>query len=151
MVRGDNEMINIATAPLDRLSDAEWEKLCDHCGRCCLIKLENEQTSEIFYTNVICRQYDIEKGLCGAYPERKERVPGCIVIRQFGNEIYSQLPETCAYRLRYNNKPLPEWHPLLTGNTKKMQQAMIYVSERVVSEQSIHEEQFEDHIVDDIM
>ncbi len=144
-------MVNIATAPLDTLSDSEWEKLCDQCGRCCLIKLENEQTNEVFYTNIICRLYDIETGQCSSYLERKELVPGCIVIRQFGNQIYSQLPETCAYRLRYNNKPLPEWHPLLTGNTEKMQQALIYVSERVVLEQSIHEEQFEDHIIDDIM
>lgn len=145
------ERVDIATAPLETLSDSEWEQLCDHCGRCCLIKLEDDQTTEVFYTNIICKQYDIEKGRCGSYPERQQLVPGCIVIRQFGKEIYSQLPETCAYRLRYNNKLLPEWHPLLTGNTRKMQQAMISVRDRVVSEQSIHEEQFEDHIVDDII
>ncbi|VAW97688.1 UPF0260 protein YcgN [hydrothermal vent metagenome] len=144
-------MVDIVTVPMDTLSDFEWEQLCDHCGRCCLIKLEDDRTADVFYTNIICKQYDIEKGQCGSYQERQQLVPGCIVIRSFGKEIYSQLPETCAYRLRYNNKPLPEWHPLLVGNTKKMQQAMIYVSQRVVSEQSIHDEQFEDHIVDDIM
>lgn len=142
---------HIINTPLNKLSDSEWEALCDHCGRCCLIKLENDQTDEVFYTNIVCQQYDIEKGQCGNYQARQQFVPGCIVIRQFGEEIYSQLPETCAYRLRYNNKPLPEWHPLLTGNTKEMQQAMIYVKSRVVSEQSIHEDQFEDHIISDIM
>jgi len=141
----------IVDTPLDELSDLEWEALCDHCGRCCLIKLEDDQTNKVFYTNIICREYDIKKGRCGCYSSRKKRVPGCVVIRQFGNEIYSQLPETCAYRLRYDNKPLPAWHPLLAGNTTKMQQAMIYVKQRVVSEQNIHEEQFEDHIISDIM
>ncbi len=145
------DITHIVNSPLNKLSEQEWEALCDHCGRCCLIKLENDRTDEVFYTNIICRQYDIEKGRCGSYSTRQQSVPGCIVIRQFGSDIYSQLPETCAYRLRYHNKPLPEWHPLLIGHTEKMQQMGIYVNQRVVSEQSIHEEQFEEHIIDDIL
>lgn len=141
---------HILNTPLADLSEQEWEALCDNCGRCCLIKLEDDQTNEVFYTNMICRLYDIEQGQCGDYLNRKEKVPGCVVIRQFGDEIYSQLPETCAYRLRYNNLPLPVWHPLLNGNTDRMQQEMITIKHRAVSEEGIHEEQFEEHIVDDI-
>ena len=141
----------IINAPLAELSDSQWEALCDRCGRCCLIKLEDEQTDKVFYTNIICREYDIEEGCCGCYENRQQSVPGCIVIRAFDESIYSQLPSTCAYRLRYNNQPLPEWHPLLVGHYGKMQQANIFVKQRVVSEEYIHEEQFEDHIIDDIV
>ena len=147
----EKNVTHIINSPLNDLSEQEWETLCDHCGRCCLIKLENDQTDEVFYTNIICREYDIEKGQCSHYATRQQLVFGCVVIRQFGDDIYSQLPETCAYRLRYNNKPLPDWHPLVAGNTKKMQQRMIYVKRRVVSEQAVHEDQFEDHIIDDIL
>lgn len=141
---------HILNTPLSELSDYEWEALCDNCGRCCLLKLEDEQTNDVFYTNIVCRLYNIEKGQCGDYKNRKDKVPGCVVIRQFGDEIYSQLPETCAYRLRYNNKPLPNWHPLITGDATEMQQKMIFINNQVVSEEGIHEEQFEDHIVDNI-
>jgi len=146
----NKNMSYIAKLPLAELSDSEWEMLCDHCGRCCLIKLENDQTDEVFYTNIICQEYDIEKAQCAHYSIRQQSVPGCIVIRQFGDDIYSQLPDTCAYRLRHNDKPLPLWHPLIVGHTEQMREAKIYVNYRVVSEQGIHEEQFEDHIIKDI-
>ncbi|MBN4080222.1 YcgN family cysteine cluster protein [Beggiatoa alba] len=145
-----NDIARIISSPLEELSEQEWEALCDHCGRCCLIKLEDDQTNEVFYTNMICRMYDIEKGGCSCYSNRKKKIAECIVIKDSGDEIYSQLPETCAYRLRYNNKPLPDWHPLIAGDTQKMQQAGLFVKHRVVSEVSIHEEQFEEHIIDDI-
>jgi len=141
---------HIINAPLNELSDSEWEALCDNCGRCCLIKLEDDETDEVFYTNMICRLYDIEKGQCSNYRNRKEKVPGCVDIKSFGNEIYSQLPETCSYRLRYHNLPLPSWHPLFVGNTDTMQQQLITIKHRTVSEEGIHENQFEEHIVDDI-
>ncbi len=141
---------SIVSAPLTSLSDTEWEALCDHCGRCCLVKLEDEATDEVFYTNIICRLYDLEQGRCRCYAQRKQQVPGCVDIRKFSKEIYSQLPETCAYRLRYNGQPLAEWHPLIAGGDKKMQQVMSHIKYRAVSEEGLHEEQYEDHIVDDI-
>ena len=146
----DNTSRDITTAPLESLTDKEWEALCDHCGRCCLIKLEDEDSHEVFYTNIICRMYDIPQGQCSCYSSRKQQVPDCVVIRQFDDEIYAQLPQTCAYRLRYNQLPLPQWHPLIVGNTEKMKQAGIFIHQRVVSEQAIHESQFEEHISDDI-
>ena len=142
--------VYIATAPLQTLSDLEWEALCDHCGRCCLVKLEDDETNEVFYTNMICRKYDLELGRCSCYPTRKQQVPGCVDIRNFPEDIYSQLPETCAYRLRFNEQPLPKWHPLVAGDNSKMDQLMPHIKYRAVSEESIHEEQFEDHIIHDI-
>lgn len=136
--------------PLSELNEHEWEALCDNCGRCCLIKLEDDETDEVFYTNMVCRLYDIEKGQCSDYENRKEKVPECVVIKKFGDEIYSQLPETCAYRLRYNNLELAAWHPLLTGSDEKMEQQMITIKYRAVSEEAVHEDQFEEHIIDDI-
>lgn len=141
---------SITNKPLESLSNNEWEALCDHCGRCCLIKLEDEDTADVFYTNVICHLYDLEQARCSDYAKRKQKVAACIDIKKFGEGIYSQLPETCAYRLRYNRQPLPEWHPLIAGDFEKMQQAMKHIKYRAISEQGIHEEQLEDHIVYDI-
>jgi len=143
----DNTFI---TKPLKSLSDSEWESLCDHCGRCCLVKLEDDQSLEVFYTNIICQLYDLEQGQCRCYSKRKQRVPGCVDIRNFGDDIYSQLPETCAYRLRFNNKPLFDWHPLIAGDTKKMNKEMSHIKYRAISEEGLHEDQLEEHIVNDI-
>ena len=140
----------IANAPLAALSDPEWEALCDHCGRCCLLKLEDDETNEVFYTNMICHMYDLELGKCSCYQKRKIKVPSCVDIKNFGEEIYSQLPTTCAYRLRFNELPLPEWHPLITGNTKSIEDENIIIKYRAISEDGIHEEQYEDHIIHDI-
>lgn len=141
---------SIVSQPLASLSDEQWEALCDHCGRCCLLKLENEETDEVFYTNIICHLYDLDEGRCCNYSQRKQKVVGCVDIKKFGGEIYSQLPETCAYRLRYNNLPLPDWHPLVAGGDGKMQQAMKHIKYRAISEEGLDEKQFEDHIVNDI-
>ena len=140
----------ISSAPLDSLSQLEWEALCDHCGRCCLVKLEDDETDEVFYTNMICHMYDLKQGQCSCYSERKNKVPGCVDVRQYGNEIYTQLPETCAYRLRFFNMPLPERHPIIAGNNKLMLENNICIKYRAISEEGIHENQFEDHIVSDI-
>lgn len=144
------DLDRILSTPLSELSDREWEALCDNCGRCCLVKLEDDQTNEVYYTNMICRLYDIEQGQCSDYQNRKNKVPGCVVIRDFDDTIYSQLPQTCAYRLRFNDLPLPDWHPLHVGDSNEMQCQMITIKHRAVSEEGIHEDQFEEHIIDDI-
>ena len=149
-MKKESDIQRTGSLPLSELNENEWEALCDNCGRCCLVKLEDDETDEVFYTNMVCRLYDIEQGQCGDYENRKEKVPECVVIKEFGDEIYSQLPETCAYRLRYNHLELPAWHPLLTGSNEKMEQQMITIKYRAVSEEAVHEEQFEEHIVGDI-
>lgn len=146
----DSDDAKIVSSELSELTEQQWESLCDQCGRCCMVKLEDEDTAEVFYTNVVCRLYDIEAGQCGDYPNRKTKVPECIVIRESGDEIYSQLPETCAYRIRFNHKPLPQWHPLIAGNRKKIETHEIAIKQQVISEEYVHEDQLQDHIIVDI-
>lgn len=122
--------------PLAELTESEWEALCDRCGRCCLHKFENRQTGEILFTNVVCRYYDVEKHRCTIYGKRTRKVPDCLDLKERFPPL-SWLPETCAYRLRTEGKPLPPWHPLLTGTIQSVQQAGICVSSFAVPETQV--------------
>ena len=101
---------------LSELSPEEWEALCDGCAKCCVHKLEDEKTGEIHYTCVACRMLDVNSCRCTNYSNRHELIPDCAILSPQHPEHFAWLPETCAYRLLHENKPLPEWHPLLTGN-----------------------------------
>ncbi len=133
---------------LTQMTDKEWELLCDGCARCCLLKLEDEDSGELFFTNVSCHLLDIEKCCCKNYSNRKFLVPQCLLLRKMSLSEYKWLPETCAYRLLSENKMLPEWHPLITGNKHSAQQAGISVDAFAVSEKYIHPEQLEEHIIE---
>src|SRR6056297_4022204 len=102
--------------PLERLNGAEWEALCDGCAKCCLLKLEAPDTGEIAYTSVSCRLLDPQSCRCGNYALRRQLVPGCVIPSPANiGEISGWMPATCAYRLRAEGRPLPDWHPLLAG------------------------------------
>ena len=133
---------------LTQMTDQQWESLCDGCARCCLLKLEDEDTSELFFTSVSCHQLNIESCRCKDYTNRKFLVPECLLVRQMKVEEYQWLPETCAYRLISENKSLPEWHPLITGDAESVKKAGISVSAYAISEDYIHPEQVPDHIID---
>jgi uncharacterized cysteine cluster protein YcgN (CxxCxxCC family) len=133
---------------LDALSSEEWESLCDGCGRCCLVKLEDADSGEIYYTNVACKLLDTETCRCTDYQNRKQVVPTCFVLTAATITDYPYLPETCAYRRLYEGKGLPGWHPLVSGNRDSVHQAGISVVGKVVSEQYVHLDQLEEHIVD---
>ena len=120
--------------PLDALDRAEWEALCDGCGRCCLHKLEDEDTGAIALTNVACKLLDTETARCCDYKNRKAFVPDCLRLTLKLVVSVPWLPETCAYRRRAEDRPLPEWHPLLTGSAEAMVQAGKCVAGKVVSE-----------------
>ncbi len=105
---------------LDDMSDAEWESLCDGCGQCCLHKLMDEDTDEIYFTNVACRQLNIKTCQCRNYARRFEYEPDCIKLTRENLPTFEWLPPTCAYRLLAEGKPLPAWHPLLTGSKAAM-------------------------------
>jgi uncharacterized cysteine cluster protein YcgN (CxxCxxCC family) len=132
--------------PLADLDRAEWEMLCDGCGRCCLHKLEDEDTGEIAHTNVACKLLDTETARCRDYRHRKGFVPDCLRLTLKLVYTVPWLPETCAYRRRAENRPLPEWHPLLTGSQEAMRRAGKSVAGRVVSETDAGP--LEHHIVD---
>jgi uncharacterized protein len=120
--------------PLGELDRAEWEALCDGCGRCCLHKLEDEDTGEIAETNVACKLLDTETARCTDYRHRKAYVPDCLRLTLRLVDTVPWLPETCAYRRRADGRPLPRWHHLLTGDRSAMVAAGASVAGRVVSE-----------------
>ncbi|MCG2633915.1 MAG: YcgN family cysteine cluster protein [Gammaproteobacteria bacterium] len=134
--------------PLESLNPAEWEALCDGCARCCLQKLEDEETAEVYYTHVVCRYLDPATSRCGCYSERSEKVPECVVVTPELAATADWLPGTCAYRLRANNQPLPGWHPLLRGDQTDMKRADIMIGEIAISEEHVHPDELEDHIID---
>ena len=101
---------------LAELTSDEWEALCDGCGKCCLHKLEDEDTGELFHTNVACRLLDLNTGRCTRYGERFRWVPDCVQLTPSLVQQANWLPSTCAYRLRAEGEPLPDWHPLRTGD-----------------------------------
>ncbi len=101
--------------PLTALNLSEWEALCDGCGTCCFNKLEDDK-GEIYYTEVACDLLNLETGSCSCYPTRQKYVPLCIDLTIEDIPKLRWLPETCAYRLRYENAPLPEWHYLISGD-----------------------------------
>lgn len=109
--------------PLEKLDRGEWEALCDGCGRCCLHKLEDEETGELHPTNVACRLLDRRTGRCGDYANRKKRVVDCIVLNRKDLGSIDWLPGSCAYRLRAAGKPLPDWHYLISGSRETVHEA----------------------------
>ena len=119
---------------LDALSRAEWEALCDGCGRCCLHKLEDEDTGEIAETNVACKLLDTGTAQCRDYRHRKAFVPDCLRLTPKLVKNVPWLPASCAYVRRAEGKPLPDWHHLLTGSRDAMVEAGASVAGRCISE-----------------
>lgn len=134
--------------PLAQLSDPEWESLCDGCGRCCLIKLEDEDTGAVHFTNVACRLLDHGTCRCRDYPNRQQIVPDCIRLTRENVGTLGWLPKTCAYRLRSIGQDLPEWHPLVTGDPESTVKAGISCRGRIAAgEAEVDEDDLPQHIV----
>ncbi len=108
---------------LAELTLTEWEALCDGCGKCCLHKLEDEDTGELFHTNVACKLLNLTTSRCTRYGERFRWVPDCVQLTPSLVHRVNWLPSTCAYRLRAEGKPLPDWHPLRTGDPESTDRA----------------------------
>lgn len=127
------------------MNQREWEALCDGCGRCCLNKLENEDTGEIFHTDVACRLLDLDTCQCSSYDDRKRYVPDCRKLTHLNLHRFSWLPTTCAYRLVAEKKKLFWWHPLISNSQETVHQAGISVRGKSVSERDTKD--LENHIV----
>lgn len=130
---------------LDQMDDAEWEALCDGCGQCCLHKLQDEETDEIYFTNVACNLLNIKTCQCRHYERRFEYEEDCIKLTRENLPSFAWLPPTCAYRLLSEGEGLPAWHPLLTGSKAAMHAARISVRYIAVRESEVSD--WEEHIL----
>ncbi len=138
------------TTPLAKMNRVEWESLCDGCGKCCLHKLEDDETGDLFPTNIACKLLDRRSGQCSDYRHRHAFVPECVRLTPAKLRTLDWLPVTCAYRLIEEGKPLPAWHHLVNGGDREaVHEAGESVRGWTVSEQDVGD--FENHIVDRIV
>ncbi len=135
------------TTSLEAMSTAEWESLCDGCGRCCLIKLEDEDSGAYYATDLACRLFDGETCRCRDYKNRQDLVPDCVKLTPHEARTIKWLPPTCAYRLVAEGKDLPDWHPLVSGRAESVVEAGVSVRGRVfASEDAVPFEEFPSRI-----
>ena len=131
---------------LAQMSPQEWESLCDGCGRCCLHKIEDEDTGEVAFTNVACRLLDSKSCRCTNYPKRKQYVKDCQILSPKRVKQFHWLPTTCAYRMLSEGRELAAWHPLISGQRDSVHRAGVSVKNRTISEDSVKD--LEDFVVD---
>jgi uncharacterized protein len=132
-------------APIESLDRAQWEALCDGCGKCCLNKVEDEDTGRIYPTNVACKLLDLQTCRCADYRNRKALVPECLRLTPRKIDDYVWLPASCAYVLRARGEPLPDWHYLVSGSRETIHDAGMSVKGRAISE--LYAGPLENHIV----
>ena len=135
---------------LSAMTQKEWEALCDGCGKCCLNKLEDDETGEVEMTRIACRLLDDQSCLCSQYPIRHQFVPECIVLtpKTLKENMY-WLPQTCAYRLLSEGRPLFDWHPLVSGDPASVHRAGVSVQGMTIPEFEVDEDDWEDHIIEE--
>lgn len=136
---------------LEEMSPAEWESLCDGCGKCCLSKLEDEDTGEIYWTSVACRLFDCASGKCGDYANRLARVSDCVGLTPEKVRSIGWLPQTCGYRLVAEGRDLRWWHPLVSGDPETVHAAGQSVRGRVTAMEGdlAEAEDYLDHMLKD--
>lgn len=133
---------------LEQMNQAEWESLCDGCGLCCLQKLEDEDDVDaIYYTRVACKLLDRESCQCSNYAERTRFVPDCIQLTPGAAAQFKWLPPTCGYRRVAEGKDLPPWHHLVCGDPEAVHAAGISQAGRMIAEDSVDEDDWEEHII----
>ncbi len=133
------------TKSLDAMSETEWESLCDGCGQCCLFKLEDADTGEYALTDVACRYLDHDTCQCSDYANRSRNVPDCVKVTPGNIAGLRWMPETCAYRLLAEGKPLYDWHPLVSGDPDSVHSAGASVQGKAVNEDYVDD--LEEHVV----
>jgi len=136
---------------LTEMNRDEWESLCDHCGKCCLLKLQdddaNDKEESVYYTNVVCNLFDKDDGHCTDYWNREERVPTCIRLTQDNLADLEWMPPSCSYKRVMEGRGLAKWHHLITGDKNTIHEKNQSVLGRVVFENEVDEEDLEEHIV----
>jgi len=133
------------TVPLSEMTQVQWESLCDGCAKCCIFKFEEDDTGHILQTDVVCKYLDLDKCSCTEYAKRKVLVPDCISITHDNILDLKWMPSSCSYRLLALGESLPEWHPLISGNSNSMKEADMTVQGHVISENEVDD--IEDRII----
>ena len=136
------------TKTLSEMSVPEWESLCDGCGKCCLLKLEDEDSGDIAYTRLHCRLFDGSKCLCSDYHNRKAIVPDCVQLTPNAVSELKWMPKSCSYRLLHEGKDLPDWHHLVCGDRERIHIEGHSVRDQTLSEDTVLEEDQIDWIID---
>ena len=132
--------------PLAQLDRAQWEALCDGCGKCCLLKAEDEDDGQIYMTNIACKLLDVKSAQCSDYRHRKIHVPDCVRLTRAKLGQFSWLPDSCAYKVRARGEPLPEWHHLISGDRETVHEAGQSICGKVITE--VEAGPIEHHILD---
>ena len=132
---------------LTEMDSQEWESLCDGCAKCCLHKLEDEDTGDVFYTDIACAYLDHQTCRCKDYTRRQKLVDACIQLGPEDISSFYWLPSTCAYRLLSEGKPLADWHPLISGDPESVHKAGVSVKHRIVAEHAVAEDDYEEHVI----
>ncbi len=133
---------------LDEMTLEEWESLCDGCGKCCLHKIEDEDTGEVFFSNIACRLLDLNTCRCKNYQNRSEEVPDCIPLTAKMVHEISWLPRSCAYRRLAEGRGLARWHPLISGSCRTVIEAGISICGRVIAEEEVDLSELGEYLVD---
>ncbi|MGH1542113.1 MAG: YcgN family cysteine cluster protein [Arenicella sp.] len=137
------------TKTLAQMDTDEWESLCDGCGQCCLVQLENEEQGKLFFTDVACHLLDQGTCRCTSYDDRATKVSTCMVMDKDNVAFCAEFaPPTCAYRLLVEGKDLYDWHPLVSGDPETVHQRGVSVQNKVVSANDVDESDLEDHIIE---
>ena len=134
---------------LSEMTEAEWESLCDGCGKCCVVLLEDEPEDggKIHRTRVACKLLDLKTVRCSDYSNRHDKVPGCVRLTAKNVGRLRWMPDTCAYRLIHEGRPLPDWHPLKTGDPNSTHTSGMSVLGQLISEEDVEDEDLENFIV----
>ncbi|HCD28145.1 MAG TPA: YcgN family cysteine cluster protein [Gammaproteobacteria bacterium] len=136
------------TKILDEMNQQEWESLCDGCARCCMVKLQDEDTEIVHYTALVCDLLDQSSCRCTRYPERHQLVPNCVIMNPERARSFDWLPTTCAYRTLAEGRPLAWWHPLVSGSDETVHEAGISVRGKVIAESEVHEDEAQEMLID---
>ena len=138
------------TTTLKDLTPSEWESLCDGCGKCCVHKFFDEQTNNVLFTSVACELFDPLTCQCSDYQNRLSKVSHCLKIKLENPDVFNWLPESCAYKLRFEGKPLPDWHHLVSGDKDLVHSEGHSAQGRVILEEDLEpHESIEDFIIHD--
>lgn len=124
----------------------EWEAVCTNCGHCCRLKLQDDETDDIYYTDIVCQYFDAETCRCREYQNRCTLVPECLKLTSENIGNISWIPQNCAYRCLYETGNLPDWHPLITGKPLSDEHS---VKGKVISEVMVSKDDLEEHLTDE--